>query len=152
MSDEAAEEPHWNIIPFVRAAATDLNFTVALALISVVMTQVYGMRAQGMKYWSKFFTWPADRMAKNPLAVLDPDCRVRGIDRLRVVDSSMFPTITNGNLNAPTIAAAERAADLIRGRPAETSPAEYWIDERWQERQRPGEPRRPGLCPDQETS
>jgi len=66
------EKPHWNIIPFVRAAATDLNFTLALALISVVMTQYYGMRAQGLRYWSKFFTWPADRMAKNPLAILDP--------------------------------------------------------------------------------
>lgn len=72
VSDDQAEEDHWNIIPFVRAAATDLNFTLALALISVVMTQYYGMRAQGVKYWRKFFTWPADRMAKNPLAVLDP--------------------------------------------------------------------------------
>jgi F-type H+-transporting ATPase subunit a len=72
VSEEDKEENIWNIVPFVRAAATDLNFTLALALISVVMTQYYGMRAQGMKYWSKFFTWPADRMAKNPLAVLDP--------------------------------------------------------------------------------
>ncbi len=52
----------------------------------------------------------------DPLAVLDKDCRVRGIEGLRVVDSSIFPTITNGNLNAPTIMVAERAADLITGR------------------------------------
>jgi len=51
----------------------------------------------------------------DPRAVLDPACRVRGIEGLRVVDSSIFPSITNGNLNAPTIMAAERAADLIRG-------------------------------------
>ena len=50
-------------------------------------------------------------------AVLDGECRVRGLNRLRVVDSSIFPTITNANLNAPTIMVAERAADLILGRP-----------------------------------
>lgn len=50
-------------------------------------------------------------------AVLDAECRVRGLERLRVVDSSVFPTITNGNLNAPTIMVAERASDLILGKP-----------------------------------
>ena len=50
-------------------------------------------------------------------AVLDAQCRVRGLKRLRVVDSSIFPTITNGNLNAPTIMVAERASDLILGKP-----------------------------------
>ena len=69
---EAEGDANWNVIPYVRAAATDLNFTLALALISVVITQYYGMRAQGLRYWSKFFTWPADKMAKNPLALLDP--------------------------------------------------------------------------------
>ena len=48
------------------------------------------------------------------MAVVDPQTRVRGIENLRVVDSSIFPTITNGNLNAPTIMVAERAADLIK--------------------------------------
>jgi len=48
-------------------------------------------------------------------AVVDPECRVIGVEGLRVVDSSIFPHITNGNLNAPTIMVAERAADLIRG-------------------------------------
>jgi F-type H+-transporting ATPase subunit a len=43
------------IVPYVRAASTDLNFTVALAIISVVMTQVIGVRAQGIDYFSKFF-------------------------------------------------------------------------------------------------
>lgn len=62
----------WTIVPFVRAAATDLNFTLAIAIISVVMTQYYGMKAQGMKYWKKFFIWEADKIAKNPLAILDP--------------------------------------------------------------------------------
>ena len=52
----------------------------------------------------------------DPMAVLDEECRVRGVENLRVVDSSIFPTITNGNLNAPTIMVAERAADMILGK------------------------------------
>jgi choline dehydrogenase len=58
-------------------------------------------------------------------AVCDPELRVRGVDRLRVVDASVMPVLPRGNINAPTIAIAERAADLIRGRaPAgDTRPA-----------------------------
>jgi choline dehydrogenase-like flavoprotein len=48
-------------------------------------------------------------------AVVDTELRVRGVDGLRVVDASVMPTVTRGNTNAPTIAIAERAADLIRG-------------------------------------
>jgi len=80
----------------------------------------------------------------DPAAVLDSNCRVRGIDNLRVVDSSSMPTITNGNLNAPTIMLAEKASDLILGRkPLAAAGVEPWIDARWQERQRPGTPKRP---------
>ena len=56
-------------------------------------------------------------MGSDALAVVDPQCRVLGVEGLRVVDSSIMPTLTNGNLNAPTIMLAERAADLILGRP-----------------------------------
>jgi len=81
--------------------------------------------------------------ANDPLAVLGPDCRVRGVDALRVVDSSIFPTITNGNLNGPTIMVAEKAADIIlRQEPLPASNAPYYLDEDWQTRQRPGEPTR----------
>jgi choline dehydrogenase len=78
----------------------------------------------------------------DPMAVLSADCRVRGVDKLRVVDSSIFPAITNGNLNAPTIMAAEKAADMIRGRPQLTESADYWLDEQWQDRQRINAPKR----------
>ena len=49
-------------------------------------------------------------------AVVDPQGRVHKVLGLRVIDSSIFPHITNGNLNAPTIMLAERMADLLRGR------------------------------------
>jgi len=69
---EEDEDKNWTIVPYVRAAATDLNFTLGIAIISVVMTQYYGMKAQGLKYWKKFFVWEGDKIAKNPLAILDP--------------------------------------------------------------------------------
>jgi len=50
-------------------------------------------------------------------AVCDPELRVRGVDGLRVVDASVMPAVPRGNTNAPTIAIAERAADLILGGP-----------------------------------
>lgn len=79
----------------------------------------------------------------DPMAVVDPACRVRGIEALRVVDSSIFPTITNGNLNAPTIMVAEKAADLILGRaPLPKAEVPVWIDPDWQVRQRQAAPKR----------
>lgn len=51
---EAGHEGGYNLIPYVRVASTDLNFTVALALISVLMTQVMGVRALGARYFTKF--------------------------------------------------------------------------------------------------
>jgi choline dehydrogenase len=57
-------------------------------------------------------------MGRGPEAVVDAALCVRGVEGLRVVDASVMPVVPRGNTNAPTIAVAERAADLIRGVPA----------------------------------
>ena len=73
----------------------------------------------------------------DPETVLRPDLTVIGVEGLRVADSSIFPTIPNGNLNAPTIMVAEKAADLILGRPAPARDnAEVWIAPDWRTAQR----------------
>jgi choline dehydrogenase len=75
---------------------------------------------------------PAD-----PLAVVDPETRVIGVEALRVVDSSIMPSITNGNLNAPTIMIGEKAADMIRGLdPLAASNAPYSVAPDWETGQR----------------
>lgn len=56
--------------------------------------------------------------AGDPMAVVDGELRVQGLRNLRVVDASVMPTLIGGNTNAPTIMIAEKASDLIRGRPA----------------------------------
>ena len=75
--------------------------------------------------------------AADPDAVVDPQCRVIGVEGLRVVDSSIFPRITNGNLNGPSIMVGEKAADHILGRsPLPRDESEPWINPRWQESDR----------------
>jgi len=59
-----AHEGGYVVVPFARALSTDLNFTLALALISVVMTQVIGVQAQGIRYFSKFLNFTT--MFKKP--------------------------------------------------------------------------------------
>jgi choline dehydrogenase len=75
--------------------------------------------------------------ADDPMAVVDPELRVIGVKGLRVADSSIFPRVTNGNLNAPSIMTGEKAADHILGR-GMLSPSnlEPWINPRWRESDR----------------
>ncbi|MEI8699907.1 choline dehydrogenase [Mesorhizobium sp. ISC15] len=71
--------------------------------------------------------------ADDPMSVVDSECRVIGVEGLRVADSSIFPRVTNGNLNAPSIMTGEKAADHILGRtPLAPSNQEPWINPRWQ--------------------
>jgi choline dehydrogenase len=73
----------------------------------------------------------------DPMAVVDPHCRVIGVEALHVADTSIFPRITNGNLNAPALMVGEKAADHILGRPPlPRSNLEPWINPRWREAQR----------------
>ena len=83
------------------------------------------------------------RMGDDPGAVVDRQLRVRGVEGLRVVDASVMPTVPRGNTNAPVIALAERAADLIRGRTPLARSRRSCRDEPL----RPPEPRRSAFDP-----
>ncbi|MFM2257586.1 MAG: choline dehydrogenase, partial [Pseudomonadota bacterium] len=73
----------------------------------------------------------------DPMAVVDPELRVIGVQGLRIVDSSVMPSITTGNLNAPTIMIGEKAADHILGKPLlPPSNAPYYVAPEWETRQR----------------
>lgn len=73
----------------------------------------------------------------DPMAVVDPECRVIGVEGLRLADSSIFPRITNGNLNGPSIMVGEKAADHILGNdPLPASNEEPWVHPDWKKSQR----------------
>ncbi|WP_323020427.1 choline dehydrogenase [Pararhodobacter sp.] len=73
----------------------------------------------------------------DPMAVVDPQGRVIGVEGLRVADSSIFPRITNGNLNGPSILVGEKMADHILGKgPLPASNLEPWINPDWAVAQR----------------
>lgn len=75
--------------------------------------------------------------ADDPMAVVDKDTKVIGVERLRLADSSIFPQVTNGNLNGPSTMTGEKAADHILGKqllPASND--EPWINPRWEDAQR----------------
>ncbi|QPC42272.1 choline dehydrogenase [Kaustia mangrovi] len=73
----------------------------------------------------------------DPMAVVDPECRVIGVEGLRVIDSSIIPRITNGNLNGPSLLIGEKGADHVLGRtPLQASNQQPWISPRWRDSQR----------------
>jgi len=83
------------------------------------------------------------KMGEDEMAVVSSETKVHGIQGLRVVDSSIFPTIPNGNLNSPTIMVAERAADIILGKKLlPPSTAKVTVADDWQTSQRLQAPKR----------
>ena len=79
----------------------------------------------------------------DPMSVVDAECRVHGIKNLRIIDASVFPTLPNGNINAPVIMVAEKMADFILGKPAlPAANIELELPEQWETRQRKGVPLR----------
>jgi choline dehydrogenase len=85
---------------------TDVRFSDRAALKEMIRTEV----------GTTFHPSSSCKMGPptDPLAVVDAECRVRGVTKLRVVDASIFPFIPRCNLHAPTVAVAERMADLLR--------------------------------------
>jgi choline dehydrogenase len=70
------------------------------------------------------------KMGYDDMAVVDAELKVHGVEGLRVVDASVMPTITNGNIYAPVMMIGEKAADIIRGRKAEPEPVPYYRHEK----------------------
>jgi len=83
------------------------------------------------------------KMGMDAMAVVDPETRVHGIEGLRVIDSSIMPSVTNGNLNAPTIMIGEKGADHVLGEGMlAASNAEAYRASDWEQAQRAGTPER----------
>lgn len=77
------------------------------------------------------------KMGSDPMAVVDPECRVHGIDGLRIADTSVIPQITSGNTNAPAIMIGEKVSDMIRGRSAQRAQVDVFVAQNWETHQRP---------------
>ena len=81
--------------------------------------------------------------ADDSLAVVDKNCKVYGIENLRVVDASVFPTLPNGNINAPVIMVAEKIADVVLAKsPLPLADVSIAVPLGWQNSQRNGKPTR----------
>src|SRR5699024_12285126 len=74
--------------------------------------------AEQARTWTQTLYLPVGTaaMGTGEQAVVDPELRVRGVERLRVADASVMPTVPRGNTNAATVMLAEKAADMLLGR------------------------------------
>jgi len=94
------------LAPFVANEETPLNSDAEIDA---------HIRATGITVYHPISTC---RMGSDSDSVVDPELRVRGVEGLRVVDASVMPDLIGGNINAAVIMIAEKAADMIGGRPA----------------------------------
>lgn len=86
---------------------------------------------------SAFHLCGSCKMGMDDMAVVDAQCRVRGLAALRVVDASIIPSMVSGNLNAPVMMMGEKAADMILGKaPMEPSNAPVYVAPNWETSQR----------------
>jgi choline dehydrogenase len=77
------------------------------------------------------------RMGSDENAVVDPECRVRGIGNLRIADASIMPSIVSGNLNAPCMMIGEKVADMVAGKtPLPPSKVDVYVADNWRQSQR----------------
>ena len=76
-------------------------------------------------------------MGTDRMSVVDSECRVRGVGKLRVADASIMPLIPSANLNCPAMMIGEKAADLVAGKcPLPASDLHYFSDPNWEVSQR----------------
>ena len=98
----------------VPCVAMDVSYIDGVTGGNVFLITLDGARDIRERSYSVFHPVGSCRMGPDPSnSVVDPRLRVHGVDGLRVIDASIFPAITSGNTNAPSIMVGERGAELI---------------------------------------
>lgn len=118
--------PQWSDADWLITSLTHCICSTLQPMSDIILPELEELRAKGDMdaYWARYaqhvgvtLYHPTStcKMAKadDPTGVVTPDCRCKGVNRLRVVDASIMCEVPSGNTNIPTICLAERAADII---------------------------------------